>query len=237
MRYRAIIFDLDGTLRISQPRFMDALLACAHDMGIPVETEPWRQAERWIHRYWARSPELVGDLDIYDRDTVWVRFLWRLLHQAGYPAGEEEAQALADAFAGSYRPDSVLMPGAQEVLEDLASSDVTLGVLSNREQPFDDELEALNIGHHFNFTLAAGEVGIWKPQPEVFYAALERAGHVSPQHAIYIGDNYYADIVGARAAGLDALLVDSRAVFADVDCPVVHHLSDILTYVRNSSDG
>lgn len=237
MRYKAIIFDLDGTLRISQPRFMDALLTSLQALDIHIDGARWRRAERWVHRYWAHSAELRADLDTYGRDQVWTRFLWRLLREAGHAISEEQAATLVESFGQEYRPRSVLMPGAWETLAELRRSPVTLGVLSNREEPFLDELESLNIAHVFHFTLAAGEVGIWKPRPGIFQAALERAGNIPPGAALYVGDNYYADVIGARAAGLDAVLIDTRGIFPDVDCPVFARLEDILPFVRDHHHG
>ena len=225
--YEAIIFDLDGTLRISQPRFMDALLEIVRGVGFDISPERWRVAERWVHYYWARSPELQNDLDAGGEEMVWLNFLRRLLVEAGYPATLEDARRLQEAFHAQYNPMSVLMPGAQETLQTLRRLAPVLGVLSNRREPFHAELDHLGIAHFFDFTLAAGEVGVWKPDPQVFFHALARAGDVPPTRALYIGDNYYADVKGARAAGLDVILVDSRGIFEDADCPRVRSLPEI----------
>ncbi len=231
-RYRAIIFDLDGTLRVSRPRFMDALLHVARDLGFPVLEERWKQAERWVHYYWARSPELQYDLEEHGDENLWLHFMRRLLEKAGVEAGVEDAQRLLEAFGEAYQPESVLTPGARETLERLRQGDWIVGILSNRRDPYHDELEHLGIAHFFDFVMAAGEVGIWKPEPGVFHAALTRAGDVPPEASVYIGDNYYADVKGARAAGMDVILVDSRGIFEDADCPRVRELPEILRYLR-----
>ena len=229
--YRAIIFDLDGTLRESNPHFMDALYKTITDMGLEVDPFQWRLTERWVHEYWAQSPELIEDVKLYGQDQVWNRFLTRLMSQAGHPhADEEEVRAFGDHMREVYQPVSELTPGAREVLTALREREATLGVLSNRSAPFDEELDKLGIADFFDFTLAAGEVGVWKPRPEIFQAALERAG-VGPEAAVYIGDNYYADILGARNADIDAILVDWRRVFTDVRAPRVERLTDILPLI------
>lgn len=230
--YDAIIFDLDGTLRISRPRFMDALLAVVRELGMPVDPSVWPEVERWVHYYWARSPELQYDLDTHGEERAWLHFMRRLLEKAGYPASEDDAARLQEAFREQYAPESVLPPGALETLQVLRARVPVLGVLSNRREPFQEELDNLGIADFFDFTLAAGEVGVWKPEPGVFHAALQRAGDIPPDRAVYVGDNYYADVKGARAAGMDVILVDLRGIFADADCPRVTRLSDILTYIR-----
>jgi HAD superfamily hydrolase (TIGR01549 family) len=184
-----------------------------------------------VHEYWAQSPEIIEDVKLYGQDQIWNRFLTRLMSKVGHPhADEEEVQAFGDHMREVFQPVSELTPGAREVLTTLRERDLTLGVLSNRSKPFGDELAQLDIADFFNFALSAGEVGVWKPRPEIFQAALERAG-VGPDAAIYIGDNYYADIVGAREADMAAILVDWRRVFTDVPATRVERLDDILPYI------
>lgn len=230
-RYKAIIFDLDGTLRVSRPRFMDALLRVARAQGFPVQAERWKETERWVHYYWARSPELQYDLEEHGDEQLWLHFMRRLLERAGVQATVEDVQRLLDAFGEVYKPESILTPGARETLERLREGDWIIGLLSNRREPYHDELERLGIAHFFDFAMAAGEVGIWKPEPGVFLAALERAGNVPPEAGLYIGDNYYADVKGARAAGMHVILVDSRGIFEDADCPRVHELPEIMRHL------
>ena len=229
--YRAVIFDLDGTLRESNPHFMDALHRTLIDLGLEIDPHKWQNTERWVHEYWAQSPEIIEDVEVYGQEQVWNRFLTRLMSRVGHPhANEEEVRAFGDHMREVYQPESELTPGAREVLDILRQQALTLGVLSNRSHSFDDELTKLDIADYFDFTLAAGEVGVWKPRPEIFQAALERAG-VTADKAIYIGDNYYADIIGAQKANMDAILVDWRGVFTDVEATRVEHLRHILPYI------
>ncbi len=228
IRYKAIIFDLDDTLRLSTPPFLDRLRMCLETAGVPVRTETWHGVERWIHWYWAQSPEIQEDVKRYGQDGVWTAFWQRLMGKVGYHGGQEEALHLSERFLTEYRPRSIPRPGAHEILFQLRWEGVTLGVLSNRSQPFDDELHALGLSAYFDFTLHALAVGTFKPDPRVFHAALERSGAVAPSEALYVGDNYYADVLGAQAAGMDAVLIDERGIYGDVECPVVRSLNDLM---------
>jgi len=229
--YQAIIFDLDGTLRESDPHFMDALHQCLLDLDISIDSFRWRLTERWVHEYWAQSPELLEDVEQYGADSIWTRFIYRMMEHAGHPPDLDEAESFGQHVRDYFQPQSALTPGAQEMLDTLKATGVTLGLLSNRREAFTDELVELGIDHYFDFTLAAGEIGIWKPRPEIFLEGLLRAGGVSPEAALYIGDNYYADIVGERNAGIDALLIDWRRVFTDVRSPRFENLMDILEFL------
>ena len=78
-------------------------------------------------------------------------------------------------------------------------------------------MQELNLDGYFSVIRAAGELGTWKPNPQVFTPILEHFGF-APAEIVYVGDNYYADVIGARAAGLEPILYDPRGVFPDADC-------------------
>ena len=48
-----------------------------------------------------------------------------------------------------------------------------------------------------------------------------------PSEAAYVGDNYFADVVGARAAGLTPVLLDPRGIFDDPECAVIHSFTEL----------
>ena len=65
--------------------------------------------------------------------------------------------------------------------------------------------------------------GAEKPDPRIFAHALELAG-ARPAHALHVGDLYAVDVVGARAAGAHATLLDPFGDWADLDCEVATDL-------------
>ena len=67
-----------------------------------------------------------------------------------------------------------------------------MGVVSNRDKPYWEELVTFNLCPFFEFSLAAGEVQSWKPDAGIFQAALDRIGSLAEQ-TVYVGDNYFAD--------------------------------------------
>ena len=84
---------------------------------------------------------------------------------------------------------------------------------------------------YFRFALAGGEVDAFKPDPRIFEHALERAG-TSAAETIYVGDNYFADILGSSRAGLVPVLFDPAGLFPEADCAVIrsfHEFPALLT--------
>lgn len=226
---RAILFDLDGTLRHSRPSYDQALVDGATEMGVPFSEEQRRQALRWAHYYFAGSPELANDNETYghDRDLFLTNYIRRFL--TVYGCTQERAAEMAPEiyrqFTASVQREDWIEPAAPATLGKLRAAGYKLGVVSNRSQAFHGLLEELGLGPYFDFALAAGEVNAWKPDSVIFEHAVQRAG-TRPACTMYVGDNYYADVVGAQRAGLQPVLFDPEGLFPDPGCPVIRSLKD-----------
>jgi putative hydrolase of the HAD superfamily len=219
-----IFFDLDGTLRHNQPTFLEALATYNLQLGLPVEIARSKQGYRWLHNYWAQSAELSDDREIFGDDEVafWVNHSRRYLIACGCRP-EQAAQLaprLTEFMREEYSPVDILDTEANELLDHLQQDGFRLGVISNRSKPFEEQLESLGIHSYFEFSLAAGTINAWKPDPKIFHHALLEM-NIKPDQAIYIGDNYYADVVGAQNAGIQPVLIDPDGLFPEADCIVI----------------
>lgn len=93
-----------------------------------------------------------------------------------------------------------------ESLQKLRDAGLRLGVVSNSDGRVDQALQAAGLRKYFDVVIDSALVGVEKPDPRIFHAALEALG-VAPEEALYVGDLYEVDVVGARAAGMDAVLL------------------------------
>lgn len=231
---KAILFDLDGTLRFNRPSGDQVFTRHVLDLGLNVSTEDETRAQRWEHYYFANSPEIQADQDQYeDRNEFWLNFARRRLVALG--CHPRKAQTLAPQvsayMAENYKPQTHVPEEIFPLLASIRECGYVLGVVSNRDDPFQDELKELKLDSYFKFSLAGGEVNSFKPDPGIFEHALERAGTLANE-TIYVGDNYFADIIGARRAGLVPVLLDPAGLFPEADCAVIksfHEFPDLLT--------
>jgi putative hydrolase of the HAD superfamily len=91
-------------------------------------------------------------------------------------------------------------------LQKLRDAGLKLGVVSNSDGRVEQALEAAGLLSYFDVVIDSALVGVEKPDPRIFHAALDALG-VSPGEALYVGDLYEVDVVGARAAGMEAVLL------------------------------
>jgi HAD superfamily hydrolase (TIGR01509 family) len=225
-----IYFDLDGTLRHNRPSFIEALSSFILQLGLPSETANSRQAHRWLHYYWANSPELISDREAFnkDEDLFWVNHSRRYLLASGCQPKEatQLAPDLTQCMRDRYTPEDLLADDVPDLLQKLKLSGFRLAVISNRRNPFDEQLETLGIDSYFEYSLAAGTVNSWKPDPMIFQYALNEM-EVKPEHAVYVGDNYFADVIGAQSSGMHAVLIDPVNLFPEADCAVIKRLPEL----------
>lgn len=232
---KAIFFDLDGTLRHSVPSGGEVFTDYVITLGLPVNEEARLRALRWEHLYWASSEDLRDDLLAHSGETekFWIEYSRRRLIALGAsPQWARESAAKASMHMGEfYRPESIVPDDVRRTLPQLKEAGYLLGVISNRDKPFQDVLQGHGIAEFFDFSLAAGEVNIFKPEPGVFEHAL-RLVDVAPKEAIYVGDNYYADVVGARRAGLEPVLYDPLGIFPDPDCITIKSFDELNSVLK-----
>jgi putative hydrolase of the HAD superfamily len=234
-KIKAILFDLDGTLRHSLPTSGEVFLEHLKSIGLHVSEENRIRAEHWVHFYFAYSPELQSDLNIFNDDQkgFWVNFTQRRLVASGIlPAQATElAPQISKYMSEAYKPEPHVPEDARVLLKFLKEAGYTLGMVSNRDNPFQEEMQKLDLDCYFQFFLAGGEVNSYKPDVLIFERALELAG-TSAQETMYVGDNYFADIVGSQRAGLMPVLYDPINLFPDADCAVIKSFAEIPSLLK-----
>ena len=185
MKYKAIIFDLDGTLT-------DTLFDLKESVNYAL-----RQM-KWPERTLDEVRQFVGN---------GVR---RLMEQSvPTDCEEEEFTECFEVFKEHYmehcQDHTTLFPGVSELLQELKGRGYKMAIVSNKLQQGVDELQK----QFFKGTIdvALGERPGWlrKPYPDMVYYALEMLG-VSPEEAVYIGDSE-VDMATARNAGLPCISV------------------------------
>jgi putative hydrolase of the HAD superfamily len=120
----------------------------------------------------------------------------------------------------------VVRPGTFEALEAFKSAGYKLAIVSNAEGQVEADAKRFGLAPFFDVIIDSHIVGVAKPDPRIFQIALERLG-VAPDEARFAGDIYSIDVEGARAAGIEARLVDQHRRYTWVDHAKIRHVGEL----------
>jgi putative hydrolase of the HAD superfamily len=102
-----------------------------------------------------------------------------------------------------------------------------------------EKLQVMEVDSYFDLVLAAGELGIGKPDPGIFRFALDKLG-VAPEQVWHVGDSLISDVAGAKAAGLTAVWLNRRGLKREDAQPEpdyeVASLSELLPLLDGDSE-
>ena len=206
-----VFFDAGNTLL--GLNYQTLLSALAAD-GFRVEEMTLRRAEMSARRDLDRAILTRWNEGSVPRtgwveEKVWRAFWRQVLELSG--ATSYDADALTTTVLRVTRPasswdrvDSTTLP----TLRELASRGYRLGIISNSNGTLRDQLDRLGMSERFEMIVDSSEVGVEKPHPEIFQRALAQAGGVEADRALYVGDVYAIDVLGAAGAGMHSILFD-----------------------------
>lgn len=230
---RAVLLDAAGTLIDVVEPLGETYARLARDFGGNLDPDTLTAGFRAVFHDMPPMafPGLHGaDLDRAERGW-WRIVVGRVFGAAG---GVPEFDACFDHLYAHYASARAwrTFPEAPAVLAALRERGVSLAVVSNFDSRLPPLLEAMGLAAFFDAVVCSGEAGMAKPDPAIFAHALAVLG-VEASEALHVGDNREADCDGARAAGVEALLVDRRATANHAG--VVTDLGGVLERFRASA--
>jgi HAD superfamily hydrolase (TIGR01549 family) len=215
--FDAIMLDLGGTMvDLSPPRevVLTGLLS-KHGLETPVE-----RTARVLAKADGKFDEDFAKLDGKEETTFWSKYDMFVLKELGFTGDiahfSKEAGELFDKIIPKVESWAAY-PDTKPILEMMEKKDLVLGVVSNATDLAVRVLDNLGLTKYFDTIVVSQEVGVRKPSPEIFRIAAKRAG-VSPSRCLYAGDKFSVDVVGAKRAGMNAVLIDRVGAYPNAKC-------------------
>jgi FMN phosphatase YigB (HAD superfamily) len=135
------------------------------------------------------------------------------------------------------------VPGSREGLQALADAGLRLGIVSNADGMMAQRLALLEIcqggpgiGVNVECVVDSGNVGVMKPDPRIFEAALDLLG-LNAEQVWYVGDMPAIDVVGARRTGIRPFLMDPLALHCDATYERVPSLTALAELIAGPRSG
>lgn len=229
---KAVFFDLFQTLARYEPPREELQARALGDFGIKVAPESLRRplavADEYIYEEIARSS--LSQRSKEEQMAVWVGYESRLLAEAGIEVDKQVILGLLDKMRG-FDTHMVLYDDVLPALTDLKGRGIRLGLISNFDQDITALFEKLGLSPLLEVVVTSQEAGYNKPHPEIFEAALQRAG-VDAAEAVYVGDQYRVDVLGANSVGMKGILLDRHGYYpAMTGSPRLQSLAQVVEYL------
>lgn len=230
---RGIFYDAGRTLIKPRPEAHDIWEFLSSQLGIELARK--RALPDVGHFFYARLGQ--DGLGAYDSDerarSFWTEYYVHALREAGVDLPRAQLVSAAHALYGWYqRPEQwEPYPDVIEALRRARERGLVQGVVSDWGTDLVPLLHAHELTQHLDFVVASAAMGTAKPHPDIFRFALARAG-LAPDEVLYVGDSYISDVLGARAVGISAVLLDREGKAPPVDCRVVGSLLELLDVVE-----
>lgn len=225
---KAIFFDFYNTLVRFWPPLAQIQQASCQEFGFHLDQESLSYGYSVADIYFNRQNEIkpLALRSEEERLDFFSRYEQVLLENAGLPVSLDLARQVWQV-AISVPKDFVTFDDTLESLERLKGKGYSLGVISNLRRDMNQLCDNLGMAPYLDFCLTSAEIGVEKPDPAIFVAALKRAG-VKPSEALHVGDQPRSDMVGARGAGLHAILLDRGGWHTEIEnCVQISRLDEL----------
>ncbi len=222
MKYKAVLFDLGGTLVkiVDVPEIFRRIL---ETYGFRVDADEIRKAHE------ANQKEIDVEAGQVKLGTAfWTKWNATILRKIGIENGAEFlGQKISDVWWD--HADLQLFPDVLPTISQLKAEKVKTGIVTNAlRSDYEQILQRLQVGSYFDVTVGTDDCQAAKPNRRIFLYALEKL-HAKPLETLFIGDDVLRDYEGSRQAGLKSLLINRQSqTFKNIDS--VTSLTDILGY-------
>ena len=215
---RVIFFDVGNTL----------LFPNRAKMLAPISSDRHPTLEQWqtLERRTKKEFDLGMQSGRVDHGFWWT-FHTYLLEELGEDTTVREE--LVENTQKSANWDQIL-PGTRDALERIGQN-FRIAVISNADGGIERVLSRCGIADCFESITDSGIVGVEKPRPEIFEAAL-KAMQARADESLYVGDVYSVDYIGARNAGMQAVLLDAAGAYRGRELPRVESLEQLEAWLR-----
>jgi HAD superfamily hydrolase (TIGR01549 family) len=217
---KAVFFDYYNTLVDYDPPREVTEAELLGELGVEVSPEallrPLMVADDFLSKEHSRLS--LGKRSKEEAAALYGRYHGMILKEAGVEPKPEIIAALLKKWF-NLKLKMALYDDVALALDELKQRGFTLGLISNVDRDISATYNELGLDKWLRLKITSQDVGFNKPRPEIFQAALKKA-EVEPAEAIYVGDQYEIDVLGANRVGMRGILIDRHDFFGNISAAI-----------------
>jgi putative hydrolase of the HAD superfamily len=209
----AVFFDFGDTLATLSPSKEELFIQAARSVGLQLELETVRSAYRIVDFH-----NKYSSVHVTDRDAFYRQYNEQLVEALGVSS---HLARLRPVLAAQFIRDKKwkLFEETPQALGRLRRQGIPLALIANWDANLSALVNQLGIRQEFSSIVSSEVAGVEKPDPAIFRRAVDELSlSVETDRILYVGNEYRADVIGARAAGLIPVLIDRNGFYNHADC-------------------
>ena len=224
---KAVLFDLGQTLIDSSEGFRQAEKKAQKKIFSDLGITQW---EEFLYNY-RRIRTQFHESAAFSRMAIWQEVYWYYCRHVD----SKKLQTWQDEYWITVKEKTYLFPETEQTLNAL-TSDYKLALITNTQGPEMIQRHRLNhfpqLEKYFEVVIIAGENNIPpKPDPAVFKLCLDKL-NVRPSHAVFVGDDWLIDIIGAEKVRLHPIWLQHHLVHRkwprpETTVPIIKSLDEV----------
>lgn len=231
---KAVFFDWFNTLADFEPPRHQLYSQALGEFGIELPPQKIKRgiliADQHYFEENAKSP--VEKRSPEERTEVYLHYPKAILAEAGVKVPKELPLKILKTVSQQFKGVTfALFDDVIPTLKMLKQQIIILGLITNLAKDVNLICRQLGLEPYIDFVVTSQEVGVDKPKPPIFLAALDKA-KVNASETIHVGDQYKFDVVGARGVGITPILIDRYDTYPGVsDCSRIHSLTEVAQHL------
>jgi 2-haloalkanoic acid dehalogenase type II len=208
--FKAVIFDLDSTLMDTHRYPLVASEWLMKNSNVDVDEYGESYLRNLISRYFKAIEAIAEGAPFRPPFNIVKAAMKNSLEDIGFNADSDIVEEATQRFRSLHIELSTPFPGVPELLSNLESRGIRQGILTNGFVGNSRViLDNSKLRHHFEAVVDCGDVQAYKPMPELFERTLALLD-VTPSETVFVGDEYYADMVGAKRLQITTVWINHR---------------------------
>lgn len=221
-----VFFDLDHTLwdfdKNSELAFGEIFKINNLDMDVSVFLASYKPINL---NYWKLYRE-----EKVEKDALRYGRLSDTFSKLNFKVDKTIINKLADDYIEHLTSFNYLLDHTFEIL-DYLNTTYTLHIITNGfDEVQQGKLEKSRINHYFKTVTNSEMVGVKKPNPKIFEFALNQA-NTTVSSSVMIGDDFEADVLGAKNMGIESIFFDVHNTTVDKDIKQINSLLHLKKYL------
>ena len=235
MSITSIFLDLYQTLAYFHPPREFRQAQTLKEFGFDVEEAALSRGYLAADHYYTLA---AMDVPIHlltpeGREEVYLHYQRVLLEEAGLARALPMIEQIRERYQ-TVEHEFRLFPDVLPAIRELRNAGYRIGVITNITDDPTEQLRAVGLDGVLDTITASCIVGCEKPDVRIFQAALAALG-AEPEQAVHVGDQFLADVEGAKAAGMKAVLMDRHDLQIGRYSHRISNLMELLPMLGNGA--